>query len=74
MVLVARLYECNLKALMPITFSSPRARPEVVYFWFQMKAHIFLIENLKFRLQTYCSFGDMADNVKIIGIPINNFL
>ena len=39
-----------------------------------MKAHIFLISNLKFRLQTPCSFGDMAENVKLIGIPINNFL
>ena len=63
-----------LKALMLITFSSPRAQPEVVYFWFQMKAHIFLIANLKFRLQTPCSFGDMAENVKFIGIPIINFL
>ena len=32
-----------LKALRPITFSSPRAQPEVVYFWYQMKAHTFLI-------------------------------
>ena len=39
-----------------------------------MKAHIFLIANLKFHLQTPCSFGDMAENVKLIGIPINNFL
>ena len=39
-----------------------------------MKAHIFLIANLKFRLQTPCSFRDMAENVKLIGIPINNFL
>ena len=39
-----------------------------------MKAHIFLIANLKFRLQTPCSFGDMAEKVKLIGIPINNFL
>ena len=39
-----------------------------------MKAHIFLIANLKFRLQTPCSFGDMAENVKLIGIPINIFL
>ena len=39
-----------------------------------MKAHIFLIADLKFRLQTPCSFGDMAENVKLIGIPINNFL
>ena len=59
---------------MPITFSSPRAQPEVVYFWFQMKVHIFLIANLKFLLQTPWSFGDMAENVKLIGIPINKFL
>ena len=59
---------------MPITFSSPRAQTEVVYFWFQIEAHIFIIANLKFRLQTPCSFGDMAENVKLIGIPINNFL
>ena len=59
---------------MPITFASPRAQPEVVFFLFQMKAHIFLIANLKFHLQTPCSFGDMAENVKLIGIPINNFL
>ena len=39
-----------------------------------MKAYIFLIANLKFHLQTPCSFGDMAENVKLIGIPINNFL
>ena len=39
-----------------------------------MKAHIFLIANLKFCLQTPCSFRDMAENVKFIGIPINNFL
>ena len=39
-----------------------------------MKAHIFVIANLKFRLQTPCSFGDMAENVILIGIPINNFL
>ena len=39
-----------------------------------MKAHIFLIANLKFRFQTPCSFGDMAENVKFIGIPIYNFL
>ena len=39
-----------------------------------MKAHIFLIANLKFCLQTPCTFGNMAENVKLIGIPINNFL
>ena len=46
----------------------------IFFFWFQMKAHIFLIANLKFRLQTPCSFGDMTENVKFSGIPINNFL
>ena len=59
---------------MPITFSSPRAQPEVVFFWFWMKAHTFLLSNLKFRLQTPCSLGDMAGSVKLIGIPINDFL
>ena len=59
---------------MPITFSSPWAQPEVVYFLFQMKAHIFLIANLKFRLQTPCSFENMTENVKLTGIPINNIL
>ena len=39
-----------------------------------MKAHIFLIADLKFCLQTPCSLGDMAENVKLIGIPINDFL
>ena len=39
-----------------------------------MEAHIFLIADLKFRLQTPCSFGDMAGNVKFIGVPINHFL
>ena len=46
----------------------------VFFFLFQMKAHIFLIANLKFCLQTPCSFRDMVENVKLIGIPINNFL
>ena len=61
---------------MPITFSSPRAQPEVVFFFFlyQMKAHIFVITNPKFQLQILCSFGDLTKNVKFIGIPENNFL
>ena len=63
-----------LKDLMPITFSSPRAQPEVVYFWYQMKAHIFLIANPKFQLQILCSFGDITKSVKLNGIPENNFL
>ena len=39
-----------------------------------MKAHIFLVSNPKFELQILCSFGDMTKNVKLIGIPENNFL
>ena len=43
-------------------------------FWYQMKAHIFLIANPKFQLQILCSFGDITKSVKLIGIPENNFL
>ena len=39
-----------------------------------MKAHIFLFANLKFQLQILCSFGDITKNVKLNGIPKNNFL
>ena len=59
---------------MPITFSSPRAQPEVGQFLYQMKAHIFLIANPKFQLQILCSFGDITKMVKLNGIPENNFL
>ena len=59
---------------MLITFSSPRAPLEVVHFWYQMKAHIFLFANPKFQLQILCSFGDITKNVKLNGIPENNVL
>ena len=39
-----------------------------------MKAHIFLFANPKFLLQILCSFGDISKNVKLNGIPENNFL
>ena len=39
-----------------------------------MKAHIFLIKNPKFQLQTLCSFEDITKSVKLNGIPKNNFL
>ena len=39
-----------------------------------MKAHIFLIANLKFGLWTPCIFVDLTENVKLTGIPINNLL
>ena len=63
-----------LKVLMPITFSSPGAQPEVVFFIYQMKAHIFLIANPKFQPKILCSFGDITKSVKLNGIPENNFL
>ena len=44
------------------------------FFWYQMKAHIFLVANPKFQLQILCGFGDMTKNMKLIGIPANNFL
>ena len=59
---------------MPITFSSPRAQPEVIHFWCQMKAHVFLIVNPKFQLQILCSFGDTTQNANLNGISENNFL
>ena len=61
-----------LKDFMLIKFSSPRAQPEVVHFWYQMKAHFFLIANPKFHLQILCSFGDITKSVKLIGIQQNN--
>ena len=64
----------NLKKYMPITFSSPRAQPEVVDFLMSNEAHIFLIVNPKFQLQILCSFRDTIQNVKLNGIPENNFL
>ena len=33
-----------------------------------------LVVNPKFQLQILCTFGDMTKNVKLIGIPENNFL
>ena len=59
---------------MLITFSSPRVQPEVVHFFYQMKAHIFLFANPKFQLQILCSSGDITKNVKLNVIPENNFL
>ena len=59
---------------MPITFSSPRVQPEVVLFWYQMKAHIFLIITPKFQLQVHNTLEVIAENVPISGIPIFIFL
>ena len=71
---IACLRCVHLKALMPITFSPPGSTRSSVFFGFKWKPIIILTANLKFHLQTPCRFGDMAENVKLIGIPINNFL
>ena len=63
-----------LKALMPITFSSPRAQPEVVYFLVSNESPYFSNCKSEISPSNSFSFGDMAEIVKLIGIPINNFL
>ena len=52
----------------------PGSTESSTFFWYQMKACMFLVSNPKFQLQILCSFGDMTKNVKLIGIPENNFL
>ena len=44
------------------------------FFWYQIKAHIFLFANPKFQLQILRSFGDITKNGKLNGIPENYFL
>ena len=48
----------------------PRVQPEVVRFWCQMKAHIFLIIIPKFQPQIHHTLEVIAENVPISGIPI----
>ena len=67
-------YVCALKDLTPITFSSPGLNRKQYIFRYQIKAHIFLFANPKFQLQILCSFGDITKNVKLNGIPENDFL
>ena len=50
-----------LKWYVPIAFSSHRAQLEVVLFWCQMKAHIFLIVTPKFQLQLYYTLAVIAE-------------
>ena len=64
----------SLKWYVPIAFLSPRAQLEVVLFWYQMKAHIFLIITQKFHLQIHYTVAAIAENVLISGIPILIFL
>ena len=72
-------YINHMKSLNADHMLIPWGSTEVEYFvlfcfWFQMKAYIFAIANLKFRHQSPCSFGDVTENVKFIGIPILDFL
>ena len=56
---------------MPIKFLSPGAKQEVVLFWRQMKAHIFLIISPKFQLQIHNILLKLQQkNATISGIPI----
>ena len=64
----------TLKWHVPTAFLSHRAQPEVVLFWYQMKAHIFLIVTWKFQLQIHYTLAVIAENVPISGIPIFIFL
>ena len=50
-----KLLRLTFKVLMPITSSSPRVQQEVVLFWCQMKAHLFLIITPNFQLQIHCT-------------------
>ena len=66
-----------LKALMPITFSSPRAQPEVVYFLISNESlHFSDCKLSKISASNFSSLGDITKSVKLIGIPLpeNNFL
>ena len=52
----------------------PRAQPEVVHFLISNESPYFSSCKSKIHLQILCSSGDMTKNVKLIGIPENNFL
>ena len=60
-----------LKWFFPIVLSSPRAQPEVVLFWCQMKTHIFSHCNPKFQLQIHYTLEVIAENVYLF--PIYQF-
>ena len=59
---------------MPITFSSPRAQPEVVHFLISNESPYFSNCKSKISASILCSFGDITKSVKLNGIPENNFL
>ena len=53
---------------MPITFSSPRAQPEVVNFFILNESQYFSLCKFKISVQILCSFGDKTKIVKLNGI------
>ena len=64
----------HVRDLMSITFSSPRAQPEVVHFLTSNENPYFSSCKAKISASnSFFSFGDMTKNVKLIGIPGNNF-
>ena len=62
----------QFKGIYAITFSSPRAQPEAVLFWYE--SPYFSNYNPKFQLQIHNTLEVIADNVPISGIPILIFL
>ena len=64
----------DLKDLMPITFSSPRAQPEVVYVLISNENPYFSNSKSESSASNSLSFGVITKSVKLNGIPENNFL
>ena len=52
----------------------PQGSTEVVHFLISNESPYFSICKSKISASILCSFGDMTKNVKLIGIPENNFL
>ena len=64
----------ELKDLMPITFSSPRAQPEVVHFLISNDSPYFSCCKSKNSASSSLQFWRYDKNVKFIDIPENNCL
>ena len=63
----------HLKALMPITFSSPRAQLEVIFLVSHKNPYCLIITS-NFQFQIHYSLEVTAENVRISDIPILIFL
>ena len=60
-----------LKWFVPIAFAYPQGSTRSsTFFWYQMKAHIFLIITPKFQLRIHCTLAVVAENVPFSSIPI----